>query len=163
MDDFNPKAEQDRTYRLMFSTRDAAKILNKEEMKELTKIKRDHNNLRISEGRIYEFEYKSRVETEVHRQVNKAGEKHRHFKPRWLGQDKFNKQTHYRQAQRIVQHDHQKLLAHIDELEITAIEGLTARCQKNIDLKELPKKDFNRSADRRDGSDRRQQIDIERS
>ncbi len=157
---FNIKDEIKRTFDLASLKHQAAKDFTSQEWKSYQKIRQKYDDLRRFEQRTYEIEYKTRFEVARKRLINQAGAKTRDFKHRWFGNDQFDKSALNKQAERNVRNSHYQLMAGIDKQEARETSQLLDNCKKRTDLREKPKRDFARAADRRgrDGlpKDRRQ-------
>ena len=157
---FNIKDEIKRTFDLASLKHRCAKDLAPQEWKEYQKIRQKFDDLRRFEHRTFELEYKTRFEVARKRLINQAGAKTRDFKHRWFGGDQFDKSAINRQAERNVRNSHAQLMAGIDKQEARETSQLLDSCEKRIEQREKPKRDFARAADRRgrDGlpKDRRQ-------
>ncbi len=143
------------TFNLASLKQQATKDLNQKEWKKYRQITNKYNGIRRSEGRLYEMEYKTQVEVAKKRLINKAGSKVKKFKPPWAQNDLFDKAANNRQAHRNVQSKHRQLMGVIDRQEANEVQHLLKGCEKRIRLKEKPKREFNRAADRRQKPERR--------
>lgn len=151
-----------RTFGIATLRREAAKILNASEWKELQGIKKKFLNQAKFEKRAHELEYDTRVEVMRKRLSNQAGSKTRDFKRRWFGNDRFDKAAIDRQAHRLVRNQLHQSLGRLEIQETRAINALMDRSEHRQHLREKPKQDFNKKADRRQG-ERRQSRTISRS
>ncbi len=149
-------AEIKKTFELATLRKEAAKIFTPEEWKELQKIKEKFDGQKRYEKRVYDLEYKTRVEVARKRLINKAGEKQKIFNPVWVRNDRFEKDAINRQAVRNVQSQFKKIIQHYESLEARAIRGLLSRCDYARQVREKPRKDFAKAVDRRNGAERRQ-------
>lgn len=143
-----------RTFGIAALRKEAAKILNAQEWKELQAIKKRYADQTNFEKRSFALEYEGRVETMRRRLINQAGEKNTDHKPRFFGVDKFDKAAINRQAERLVRNQHYQVLGHLENQEIREVESLMARCEQRQHQREKPIRDFNRAADRRRGERR---------
>ncbi|MCP4195979.1 MAG: hypothetical protein GY762_02420 [Proteobacteria bacterium] len=153
---FDTGKELKNLYTMATLHREAAKTFSGDEWKEFQKIRKDTAELKRFEQRAFELEYKTRVGIARKRLINKAGEKNKDFKHKWFGSDGFDKAAIDSQAQKIVRGEHQKLMTHIDAQEVTKIESLADRSSHRKSMREKPKRDFTKAADRRKGAERRQ-------
>jgi hypothetical protein len=134
---------------------EAAKTFNAKEWKEYQKITQRHGDIRRYEERLYKSEYATRVEVARRRLMHKAAAKQKVLKPRWFGRDQFDSQALTRQAHRDVRAQHKRLMDHLERQELKDVKALVQRSQYRNQLREKPKRDFNRAVDRRSGVERR--------
>ncbi len=153
---FDTGKELKNLYTMATLHREAAKTFSGDEWKEFQQIRKNTADTKQFEQRAYEFEYKTRVGIARTRLINKAGEKNKDFKHRWFGTDGFDKAAIDRQAQKVVRGEHQKLMTHIDGQEVKEIESLVDRSSHRKCMREKPKRDFTKAADRRHNQERRQ-------
>ena len=146
---FNISDEIKRTFDLASLKHQAAKDFTSQEWKAYRKITEKFDGLRRAEHRIFEIEYKTRVEVARKRLINKAGSKSKDFKHRWFGQDQFDKSAINRQAERHVRNSHYQLMAGIDNQHSRETAQLLNTCEKRKKLREKPKRDFTNATDRR--------------
>jgi len=152
---FNISDEIKRTFDLASLKHQAAKDFTSLEWKTYRKVGQKFDDLRRFEQRAFEIEYKTRFEIARKRLINQAGAKSRDFKHRWFGQDQFDKSAINRQAERNVRNSHYQLMAGIDKQEARETGQLLGTCKKRTELREKPKRDFTKAADRRESADRR--------
>lgn len=134
---------------------EAAQTLNRDEYKSYKKISEKFEAQRRYLRRAFELDYGQRVAVERRRLINKAGSVKRDFVPRFLGNDGFNKDVINRQAQINLRTAHRNDLSSIDRRETEAIRALVENAQSRVALREKPIKDFQKSVDRRSGTERR--------
>ncbi len=152
---FDFRKELKRSFDLADVKHQAHKDFNRSERLEYTKLRKRFEGWRKAEQRAYELEYDTRFEVASKRLINKAGSKTREFTPRWMGVDRFDGEAIKRQAGRIVQASHERLMAGIDERETKDIGQLLKVCEKRTKQREKPLKDFARATDRRQKKQRR--------
>jgi len=145
-----------KTFALATLRREAAKILNPREWKELQKIKDRYDAQKRFEKRSHELEYKTRVEVARKRLINQAAQARKEFQPIWARNDRFDKEAIERQARRQVKAGFKRLIEKFEASEAREIEGLLNRCEHRRKLREKPRKDFTKAAERRRGLERRQ-------
>tara|TARA_R110002126_G_scaffold239459_11_gene382799 strand:- start:1278 stop:1766 length:489 start_codon:yes stop_codon:yes gene_type:complete len=136
--------------------REASKTLTAKEWKDFQVIKKKYLDIGRSEQRIYELEYKTRVEVAKKRLINKAGSKSKTFKHPWARNDQFDKSAINRQAHRDVRNQHMQIMSHLESQEHKEIKVLIDSSTNRRALKEMPKRDFQKATDRRSVIDRRQ-------
>ena len=152
---FNLSDQIRQTFKLASLRHEAAKNLRGEDQVAYSKVVMAYAEQRKSETQAYQNEYRTRVEVERKRLIDKAGEKNKGFQHRWFGSDKFDKAAITRQAQRNVRHDHERTLARLDQQETEIVDGILERAAHREALREKPKRDFEKAVDRRKGQDRR--------
>lgn len=103
----------------------------------------------------YHAEYDSRINRVLKQLIDKAGAKDLSFKHRWFGTDNFNKSTLTRQAHQIVQNKHQERINYLNKRESTELRTLDNEIEQRDQLQGKPTQDFERSATRRSGIERR--------
>lgn len=134
---------------------EAAKDLNAEELVTYRKINRDHAAQVRFEERRYELEYRTRFEVARQRIIDRGGAKDRKLTHRWFGSDRFNATAIDRQADREVRHEHANLIARLGQERDGRMKVLFAAAEERRALGSELKRDFERTADRRPGPDRR--------
>lgn len=139
------------------------KYLNAAEREQFTSITKRYEALRAYEQRVFELEYKTRLEVATKRVINRAGKKPLDHKPRWFSQDRFEKSAIERQAHREIIGKHQALLSHIKRMELKELNVLVDRAAFRQSQREKPKQDFQRASDRRSGLDRRKSKPVRRT
>ena len=152
---FSISQELQRTFHLASLHREASHSLTGQDWHEYQQLKNAYARQRRTEERAYGQEYKTRVEIARKRLTNQAGEKNKDFKRRWFGHDNSDANAINRQARRQVEMHHKRLMAHLDMRETRDIETLLQRASRRQTLREKPKRDFERAADRRTAMDRR--------
>ena len=143
------------TFNKALRQREAAQNLNGEEWAQFRKIRNDCAAQIRGEQRLFELDYQTRFEVARKRRINEAGAKQKTFKPRWLGSDKFDSQAIARQADRDVRHAHAQVIAHLEAKRDEALDALLQRSEHRQRLRDKPKQDFAKAANRRSGRDRR--------
>lgn len=142
-------------FKLAVLRHEAAKNLRGEDQETYGKVVTAYAEQRKLEVEAYHNEYRTRVEVERKRLIDKAGEKNKSFQHRGFGSDKFDKEAITRQAERNVRQDHEWTLAHLDTQETEIVDGILERAGHRETLREKLKHDFGNAADRRTGQDRR--------
>jgi len=108
---------------------------------------------------LYRSDYKTRIEKALQARIDKAGAKERTFKHRLFGSDNFDKSALTRQAHRDVQHDHNRRMSQLASSETQELNVLVSTAEQRDaskqQLREKPRKDFQRATDRRMGPGRR--------
>lgn len=104
----------------------------------------------------YKDQYQTRVEQARLRLINKAGRKTREFKPRWIGDDLFNKDAINRQAHRDVQNAHQRHIQTLNSSHLDKQQAFIDRSASRQAQQGKPTREFNRKVDRRNSDERRQ-------
>ena len=145
-----------RTFDLASLRHEAKKDLNAHEWRQYQIIKKSFNDQRRDLQTQFEVHYDRRIADERQRLIEQAGSKGKSLKHRWFGHDPFNKEAIHRQAHIRVLSRHHRQMTDIDEREKEALQTLLDRCEKRIALRDKPKTDFNRTADRRQEKNRRQ-------
>jgi hypothetical protein len=159
---FNMTNQIRQTFKLASLRHEAAKNLRGEDQVAYSKVVMAYAEQRKAEIQSYQSEYRTRVEVERKRLIDKAGEKNKTFQHRWFGSDKFDKAAITRQAQRNVRQDHERTLARLDQQETEVVDGILERAGHRQAQREKPKRDFQKAVDRRQGQDRRQTISRKR-
>ena len=134
---------------------DAAKKLSKEEWPAFEKMRHEYEGQRRFAKRAYDLEYDERVAMARVRLINKAGQKDLTLKPRWFGNDRFDKDAINRQAHRAVRHAYLNDLVRIDREEAHDITQMIDSSDYARAVREKPRRDFARATNRRSGQDRR--------
>uniref|UniRef100_A0A2A4YYX0 Uncharacterized protein n=1 Tax=OCS116 cluster bacterium TaxID=2030921 RepID=A0A2A4YYX0_9PROT len=160
---YNISDELRHSFGLASLQREASKILTAKEWKDFQAIQKKYTDIGRSEHRIYELEYTTRVEVAKKRLINKAGSKTKTFNHPWARNDRFDKAAINRQAHRHVRNQHMQLMSHLDAQKYNETKSLMDSSKSRRALKEKPKRDFNRAADRRKNIDRRQSQTHKRS
>ena len=159
---FNMTNQIRQTFKLASLRHEAAKNLRGEDQVAYSKVVMAYAEQRKAKIQSYQSEYRTRVEVERKRLIDKAGEKNKTFQHRWFGSDKFDKAAITRQAQRNVRQDHERTLARLDQQETQIVDGILERAGHRQEQREKPKRDFQKAVDRRQGQDRRQTISRKR-
>ena len=146
---FNISDEIKRTFDTASLKHQAAKDFTSQEWKEYRKIGQNYDDLRRFEQRTFEIEYKTRFEVARKRLINQKGAKAKDFKHRIFGSDQFDKSAINAQAERNVRNSHFQLMASIDKNEARETTQLLDTCKKRTELREKPKREFAKAADRR--------------
>lgn len=109
--------------------------------------------------KLYRRDYKTRVEKALQARIDKAGAKDRTLKHRLFGSDNFDKAALMRQAHRDVQHDHNRRMSQLASRETQELNILVSTAEQRDattqQLREKPRKDFQRAANRRTEPSRR--------
>ncbi len=148
-----------RTFDLV-SFRQRAKSLSRpadlEKMSEITKRYAFEAN---KQEKLYQRDYKTRVEKALQARIDKAGAKDRSFKHRLFGSDNFDKSALTRQAHRDVQHDHSRRISQLASGETQELDVLVSTAEQRDatkqQLRDKTRDDFQRATDRRAGPERR--------
>ncbi len=113
------------------------------------KIMNQYERETKKQTKAYYAEYDNRVSNVVKQLIDKAGAKNRDFKHRWFGNDNFDKEKLTRQAHKVVQHDHHRRMTRLEENEAIDLGKLVETIEQRDKLREKPRKDFEKAADRR--------------
>ncbi|TPW33125.1 hypothetical protein FJU08_00725 [Martelella alba] len=142
------------TFDLAIRRHEAKSLTTGEDWKAFGEIENRFETARTESEARYREEYRTRFEKARQDIIDeKASPAHTIRTP--FGTDRFDKDMIARQAHRRVERDHQAELAAIDAAEGARIEALMRDAEERHALKTVARDDFNRSADRRSGPDRR--------
>ncbi|MBN9039333.1 MAG: hypothetical protein J0H53_24990 [Rhizobiales bacterium] len=110
---------------------------------------------REREQRLYQARYPTRVEAARRRLIDEAAKKGFELKPRWAGDDRFDKAAIQRQAERDVRRAHEGRLLRIEEFERQGLRAIVHRSMRENNMRGVARDGFDRAADRRAGIERR--------
>lgn len=143
------------TFRKASRQDDRTERLTLPEREKYYAILRKHEAQLNFENRAFEAEYDMRFEIARKRLINKAAAKGKDFTYRFFGWDKFDRAAIERQAERVIRHDHQRLIQHLRGQKDRAIDRLMQSSAHERTKREKPRADFAKAADRRHPPDRR--------
>ena len=132
-----------------------ARVMNETEWQEFRKVTEEFGGKRIFAKRAFELNYNQHFDQARQRLIDEAGSVKRHFVPRFMGSDNFDKTEINRRADREVRDAHNKELARIDIAETGVLRDMLENCEKRVMQREKPLRDFQKAVDRRVGPDRR--------
>ncbi len=109
--------------------------------------------------KLYNRDFKTRVEKALQARINKAGAKTLTLKHRLFGSDNFDNVALTRQAHRDVKHDHSRRMSQLAARETQELNVVVSTAEqrdaKKQHLHEKVRGDFQRATDQRSRSDRR--------
>lgn len=132
-----------------------ASVMNKDEWSEYRKVSKNFEAKRIYAKRASELDYDRQFDEARQRLIKDAGSVKRHFVPKFMGSDNFDKTEINRRADQQVREAHAKGMARIDIEESKELRSMLENCSSRVQQKEKPRKDFQKAVDRRSSLDRR--------
>ena len=110
---------------------------------------------RRHETRLFDERYEARMGQEYKKLLHERNGKEKEFKPRWAQNDSFDKTALLAQADTNVRGRHEKRLGRINKFETRELETLLQRSTQENQLMGKSEQAFNKSANRRLGTERR--------
>lgn len=148
-DHFKPRGE---LYELRHQL---AHVMDKEEWDKYRRVSKNFADKRRYTERAFALDYTSRIDQARQRLIDEAGSIKRHFVPKFIGADNFDKSDINRRAQNHVRDAHAKDMARIDIQESKELRSMLESSDSRTQQREKPRKDFQKAVDRRSGPDRR--------
>lgn len=157
----NPKDEMNRMARLADIDHKAMKTLNETEMKEYRRITAKYEILTAKELKDFGENYQTRFEEARQKLIDQAGSRQWMPKPPpGVADDRFNLRTIDRKAERQVHKEHYAKLQSFEDQRIKDCSDFLGLSSHALELKQRPKRDFQKATDRRMTPDRRQRRSI---
>jgi len=144
-------------FRLATLRREASTVKTGPQWERTRAIGERCERLREEEKKLYRERYLTRVEVARKRLSNDAGKKTREYKPRFVGEDRLDKDALWRQAGREVKAAHRRRLAMIDREEARGLDQEMKRAYGENRCRNVAREDFNKTVDRRTSMERRVQ------
>lgn len=144
-----------RTFELASLRKEAKGIETPRQWAAVTKLRARCRDAIAREKELYASRYDTRVETARRRLIDGAARKDETLKPWWGVADRFSPAATLRQAQRDVRDAHQRRIERIDEFERGQLSIIVEQSRRENRLQGTARDDFNRTADRRTGLERR--------
>ncbi len=151
--------ELKRTFDLASLRQRAKSLTRPADLEKMSEITKRYSRESSKQTKLYNRDYKTRVEKALQARIDKAGVKDRTLKHRLFGSDNFDKFALTRQAHRDVQHDHSRRMSQLASSETQELDVLVSTAEQRDstkqELRDKTRDDFEYATDRRTGPARR--------